>query len=163
MTFQETLELVSDQDPIHILQQTPAKLELYLMSFSPGDFERSYAPLKWNVREILAHIADAELVFAYRLRQMLYQKQHAFQAVDQMAWARDYQKLEPSLALDAFRALRMWNLALFTRFGLEDWFKEAEHPDYGMISVDTLINYWAGHDLNHLSQLDAIAKARALN
>ncbi len=163
MAYKEIIDKLGDQDPIEVLTLTPSKLELYLASFSDSDYERSYALKKWSARQVLAHLADAEVIFSYRLRQTIHQKKHHVQLVDQIAWARDYKRLEPSLAVDSLRALRMWNLAFFTTLTLEDWLKESLHPEHGIISVDAFIKYWAGHDLNHLSQLDIIAQTKSLN
>lgn len=153
------LGLLGQQDPIRVLEASPAKLELYFETLSVSGLERSYSPNKWTARDIFAHLADAEIVFGYRMRQAVAEQQHLLQSVDQTLWAKNYSRLEPALALDSLRALRMWNLALLTTFDLHDWLKETFHPDHGLEPIDTMLRYWAGHDLHHLAQLEAIARA----
>ncbi|HEX7022455.1 MAG TPA: DinB family protein [Trueperaceae bacterium] len=149
------LGYLSDQDPIAVLEASPARLHELFEAFADPDWERSYAPGKWSARDLVAHLADAELGMGFRLRQVL--AGAPIQSWDQDAWASRYQRLEPSLAVETFRALRAWNLALLTTFTLDDWLAEAPHPELGPLSVDMMVRMLAGHDLNHLRQLEQIA------
>ena len=76
--------------------------------------------------------------------------------MEQDSWATRYKKMDAALAVETFRALRAWNIALFSTFGLEDWNKEVTHPARGVESIDLMVRFLAGHDLNHLKQLEAI-------
>jgi hypothetical protein len=155
--IERILGYLGNQDPIAVLQQTPSKLEHLLETLTPEDFETSYETDKWTAREIMAHLADVELMMGYRLRQAIAEPSHTLQVMDQDTWATRYKKLEPSLAVETFRALRSWNLALFSTFGIEDWNKEVTHPERGTETVDLMVSFLAGHDLNHLRHLEQIA------
>ncbi len=147
---------LGEQDPITVLENSPGKLELLVSQLGSNGLDKSYAPGKWSARTILAQLADVELGMGFRIRQTLAEAKHHIQAFDQDAWARRYARLEPSLALETFRALRSWNLTLFAGFSLEDWLKEAVHPKRGKESIDLMVRFLAGHDLNHLLQLEQI-------
>jgi uncharacterized damage-inducible protein DinB len=157
--IERILSYLDGQDPISVLQQTSSKLEHFLDILGPEDFEASYEQGKWTAREILAHMADVELLMGYRLRQAVAEPEHSIQVMDQDTWAKRYKKLEPSLSVETFRALRSWNLAFFSTLGLEDWNKEVLHPERGKETVDLMVSFLAGHDLNHLRQLAQISKA----
>ena len=148
---------LGDHDPIETLEMTPTILEGYLLSFFDTDFGRSYAPGKWTAQEILAHLADVELGLGFRFRQVLTTKNYTPESFDQNAWAGRYTRLEPSLAVETFRALRAWNLALFSSFDLSDWNKSVDYPFEGVDTTDAMVRLLAGHDLNHLAQLKLIA------
>ena len=152
------LNLLGRRDPITVLETTPQRLEGYLLGFFDPDFERSYAPGKWTAREILAHFADVELALGFRLRQAVAEENYRPQPFDQDLWARRYAKLEPSLAVETFRALRAWNLALLVTFDLQDWNAHVDYPFKGIDTVDDMVRFLAGHDLNHLGQLEVIAQ-----
>ncbi|MGL4610188.1 MAG: DinB family protein [Trueperaceae bacterium] len=158
--IQRIIDYLGNQDPITVLQQTPSKLEDLLETLNSADFDESYEEGKWTTREILAHMADVELMMGYRLRQAVAETNHTLQVMEQDLWAKRYKRLEPSLAVETFRALRGWNLALFSTFGLEDWNKEVEHPERGKETVDLMVSFLAGHDLNHLQQLEKIGGRR---
>ena len=146
---------LGDHDPIVVLKSTPMRIEMLLESLGSYRMEQPYAPGKWKARDILAHLADTELAMGFRIRQVV--AGAAIQPFDQDVWAQRYGKLEPSLAVETFRALRGWNLALLATFDLDDWLSEGLHPERGVESVDVMVRYLAGHDLHHLEQLERIA------
>src|SRR5680860_993650 len=148
------LELLGEFDAIEVLQATPARLLQLFESYTHADLEAPYEPGKWSRRELIAHLADVEVVMGFRFRQLAAVPGVELQPIDQDVWSRRYQQLEPSLAVDAFRAQRAWNLALFATFSLEDWLAEAFHPERGFESNDLMVRMLAGHDLNHLTQLE---------
>jgi len=148
------LTLLGEQDPILVLGSTPVRLEALLLQLG-SDVERPYAPGKWNARQLMAHLADNELAAGFRLRQMV-AGVGTVQPYDQDSWATRYTRADPGLALETFRALRMWNLALYAGFSLEDWLREVQHPERGALSVDIMVRMLAGHDLNHLVQLESL-------
>jgi hypothetical protein len=154
--IERILGILGNQEPILVLESTPQKLEVLLESFSPDDFESSYEAGKWTAREILCHLADTELLLSYRIRQTLAEDNYTTQAMDQDLWAKRYKKLDPSIAVETFKGLRRWNLALFSTLGFEEWSKELLHPERGRESVDLMVRFLAGHDLNHLGQLERI-------
>ncbi len=160
------LQLLGENDPIEILSATPARLEDWLAGVSEADLDDPAAPLPpeasrpgstpepvWTPRLLLANLADYELVTGFRLRQLIALPGIEVQAVDHDLWSRRYQRLAPSLALEAFRALRSWNLALLAGFSLEDWLAEGFDPERGFESCDLLVRQLAGHDLECLVRL----------
>ena len=59
------------KDPVEILRSTRAHL-VTLTERLPAEQLALRTPVgKWNAREIVAHLADCELVFSFRLRQTL--------------------------------------------------------------------------------------------
>ena len=79
------------------------------------------------------------------------------QAFDQDLWAKPYPRLASRAAVRALVALRAWNLSYFRTFTAEDLARVGMHPERGEESVQMLIRMQAGHDRNHLVQLDALA------
>ncbi len=158
--IERILANLGDSDPILVLEATPRRLETLAESFAEQDYLRSYQPGKWSARHILAHLADAELGLGFRFRQVLAEDNHQVQSFDQDLWARRYPRLEPSLAIETFQALRRWNLALFAGFDLNDWLRPVRYPFEGIDSIDMMVRFLAGHDLNHLAQLERIERDR---
>ena len=149
------LELLGDHDPILVLEATPSRLEALTLNFTEDDWARAYGPGKWDARHIVAHLADVELGVGFRVRQMVAGVE-TLQAFDENAWATPYSRFDPVTALGTFRALRAWNLVRYASFGLEEWLAESRHPERGVISVDLSVRMSAGHDLNHLGQLERL-------
>lgn len=147
------LEFLGGRDPIDVLSTTPARLEAWLDRASAGSLDDHTGAGDWSPREVLAHLADFELTMGFRFRQLVAMPGVELQPFDPALWASRYHRLEPSLALEAFRALRAWNLALFAGFSLEDWLAEGYHPERGFESTDLMVKVMAGHDLGQLVRL----------
>src|SRR2546430_10098526 len=103
---------LGSRDPLEVISATAGQLANFASTLGASGIERSTAPGKWSAREILCHLADCELVFAYRLRQTLAENHHVIQPFDQDQWARNYAAYTVSQALALFSAAREWNLAL---------------------------------------------------
>ena len=117
------------------------------------------APGKWSAAEIVCHLADCELVFGVRLRQTLAEDGPTIQPFDQekWAWAEQYSHIPGPLALEAFSALRKWNLQMIRTAMPAAAKRKMTHPERGTMTFESLLGTMAGHDLNHLAQLERIA------
>jgi hypothetical protein len=143
-------------DPLEVTRATPARLENLLKSPAPEKLTLSPAPGKWCVRDILCHLADCEVVFAFRLRQALAEDHHVIQPFDQDHWAATYAHYDARTALAAFSAVRQWNLAFIKGLRPADFNKPLNHPERGDMTLEVVVETMAGHDLNHLRQVEAI-------
>ncbi len=146
---------LGDADPIEVLVATPARLLALAETLDPEAWAARARPDGWSAGEVVAHLADVELGIGFRLRQAVAGTPQA-QPFDQDAWARRYARLDPALAVEAFRALRAWNLALLATFDLDDWLATVDHPERGPESVDEVVRALAGHDLRHLDGIEGL-------
>ena len=80
----------SGKDPIKLQQAAPRKFAALTKGLSKKRLTRRPEPGKWSIAEILAHMADAELVIGYRLRLILASNGTPIQAFDQDAWAETF-------------------------------------------------------------------------
>jgi len=148
---------LEDRDARGVIEESPERISALVETLGPEGLDRSTAPGKWTAREILCHLADCELVFAYRLRQTLAQDHHAIQPFDQDEWARNYTAYTATAALAAFTALRTWNVQLIDSLAAADLDKPVTHPERGTMTFRTIVETMGGHDLNHRRQLESIA------
>ncbi len=149
-----------DGRPIRdILAATPSALAGFIESIGPAKIADSPAPGKWSPAAIVCHLADCELVFAFRLRQTLAEENHTIQPFDQEKWGVQYRGISANQALDVFTAVRGWNLQLLRTALPHAAGKTVAHPERGNMTFQTIIETMAGHDLNHLGQLKRLAAA----
>ena len=151
------LGLLGPREPLALMEETPTRLSDLRNRIGDAGLDVAYGPGKWNARAIFAHLADAEMAIGFRIRQVLAENQriHPF---DQDAWARAYGRTDSAAAVEAQAALRRWNMALFRSLGAQELARSAFHPERGeKETVDLMIRLLAGHDLNHLAQLETIA------
>ncbi len=149
------------RDAQEAISDTPERLTRLIERLGPNGLQRALGPGKWTPREILCHLADTEIAFAFRLRQALAEPHHTIQPFDQDAWAQNYGQVDARAALEAFSSLRRWNIALIARTPREAYSKEVTHPERGKMTFQTLLETMAGHDLNHLRQLENLAAQTA--
>ena len=119
------------------------------------------SPEKWCALEILGHLADAEIVYGYRLRQMLADTKPVIAPLDQDAWARSLNYMEsPAAELVAFYGLACHhNLRLLHRLKPDDLSKSAFHPELqGEMTVADIIERMGGHGASHLKQIETLKK-----
>jgi uncharacterized damage-inducible protein DinB len=150
------------KDPLRLQKAAPRKFAVLTKGLSKKQLSQRPAPGKWSIAEILAHLADAELVIGYRLRLILASNSTAIQAFDQDAWAATfkYSRRDPKVSLETFRTLRETNLRLLSSVPRTLWKNYGEHQERGRETVDHIVSLIAGHDLNHLLQVERIAKKR---
>ena len=145
------------RDPLKVVATTARHLEQLSVALGPARIEESPAPGKWSPLEILCHLADCEIAFGFRLRQALAVDHYIIQPFDQELWARSYAGYDAQAAMMTFSCLRQWNLMLLRSVPAEALSRQILHPERGEMTFRELIETIAGHDLNHLAQLEAIA------
>lgn len=149
--------LIGDRTPLDVISETPRRVAQLVEKIGPDRLETPPAPGKWSVRDIISHLADGEMVFAFRLRQTLAEDHHVIQPFDQDLWAKSYPSCDASLALAVLTALRAWNIALIRSVKPADLSKPVTHPERGTMTFQTIVETMAGHDRNHIQQIEAIA------
>src|SRR5580700_5458250 len=155
---------LSGQEPVPVLSTTAGRLRAIVAPLTPVQITTRPAPRKWSICEIAAHLADCEIVFSFRLRQTLapaLTQPHAIiQPFDQDAWSKRYAayQLEPALAL--FQSARNWNLLFLTTVSQDDRRRRTTHPERGTMPFWTIVETMAGHDINHLQQIERLAATR---
>jgi uncharacterized damage-inducible protein DinB len=159
---QRILGYSEGKQPLRVQQATARKLSELTRGLNKKQLTRRPAPGKWSIAEILAHLADAEIVIAWRMRLILGTNGTPIQAFDQDVWAEtfNYGKRDPRTSLETFRVLRENNLALLKSIPKHLWDNYGMHAERGKESVAHVVKMIAGHDLNHLRQVERIAKER---
>jgi hypothetical protein len=150
-------------DLLQSLHETPVRIERIVAAWDDEMFEQSHAPGKWRAREVLAHLAQAEIVFANRLRFGLAEDGYVIQPFDQDAWMRAEPALDGRAALAAYLAVRQLNLALCRSLTPAQRARTFRHPEVGDVDVEWLMTFFAGHERNHLPQLEAITNHDSRN
>ena len=149
---------VKGRDPLRTQQATPRRLARLIRGRRRSQLTRRPGRGKWSVAEILAHLAEAEMVGGYRMRMILSANGTPIQAFDQDVWARvsSYGRQDPKHSLELFTALRRSNLALLRSLKPRQWRMYGMHSERGKETVARLATMFAGHDINHTRQIEKI-------
>ena len=86
----------------------PAALEAALAAVTAEETDFSPAPGKWNIRQIVRHLADTEIVAGMRLRHIAAEDKPTLVPFDQDTWATrlGYATADLSVSLNTFTVLR---------------------------------------------------------
>ena len=157
------LDLLGDRDPHDVLRTTPTGVRASVAGLTDRELSAPEAKGKWSIRQVIRHLADSELVWAYRLRLVLGQDRPPLTGYDQDLWAERLHYADASVdeSLDEFAVVRRSNLRLLTAVPPEDLARVGVHAERGEESVAHMIRLYAGHDLLHLRQLARIRAAVA--
>jgi hypothetical protein len=112
-------------------------------------------PGKWSIRQIVAHLADAEMVAGARMRRIIAEDNPRIEAYDQNAWATnlDYGRRKTSQALETFRRIRGENYELLKDLSPQVFEREGMHSERGPMSLKFLLQLMAEHAESHAAQM----------
>lgn len=149
---------VIGKDPLDVLRKTPKRLKRLVRGLKKKQLYMQPAPGKWSIAQIVHHLADTEIVLAFRLRMVLAQPGTPLQAMDQDKWAvgLHYDRADVDEQIELFSTLRRNHLHLWDSLSADDWQKFGIHEERGKETVERITQHFAGHDINHLNQIVAI-------
>lgn len=122
------------------------------------------APGKWSIRQIVAHLADCELVYGHRMRQIAAEENPTLIGFDQDAWARnlDYTRRKPKQSLENFRRMRAENYELLKELPEAAFARSGNHSERGPVTLMSIVEGGAQHAESHAHQAQGIREAYKL-
>jgi len=139
----------------------PELVAAVLTGAAGAELDFTPAPGRWSIRQIVAHLADSEIVGADRLRRLIAEENHTLTAYDQEAWARHlgYHRRRISEALESFRRLRAENCQLLAGLPEEAFLRWGTHTERGRIHLRELVENDVEHVEKHARQIQALRDA----
>lgn len=146
MDRHELLELYSRayNDLITALDEIPKNI----WQFKP-------APNKWNVQEIIIHIADSEANSFCRARKIICEPGSSIFSYDENVWAvkLDYHSQSIDDSLELFKQLRAMTYSIIKGLPESTWKNFIIHPDNGKMTLDDWLKVYAEHAQVHINQI----------
>ena len=151
-------DLVGDDDPLAILSETPIRIKSLIAGIDLAALRSKPQPDKWSIGEIIAHLSDSELVFGFRLRMIFTANARPLQAFDPDAWASTfgYHNRHVPADVESFSVLRSSNVRMLRRVAAPLMEHAGIHEEWGTEAAHGMIRLEAGHDRNHLAQIEKI-------
>jgi uncharacterized damage-inducible protein DinB len=143
-------------------EESPRQIAAAVSGLPEKTLHYKPAPEKWCIHEILAHMADMEILYAYRIRQMLADKDPVIAPIDQDAWARNLGYMETSMPelLALYGLNRHANVRMLRRVKEAELEKSARHPELDRrVTVADYVQMMSKHGPNHLQQIEQLKKA----
>jgi hypothetical protein len=152
-------KFLAHRDPLTVAAATPAKIVSLIRGLTPRQLAKRPAPGKWSIQEIIGHLTDTEMVMACRARWMAFENHPTLVPFDQEKWAagRVPEKEPVAETFERFRLLRRSQVRLFRRASPRSFRRTGFHPERGVVTLRVQLETLAGHDLNHLAQIQRLA------
>lgn len=147
---------VPDGNLIEFLSAQPGAYRKLLGSLSDEAASARPQPGKWNVKEILGHLCDAERIQSYRALRFARGDQTELPGFEQDDYIREAHLDARRLAdlLDEFQGIRASTLALFKSFPPDVW-QRSGVANGAPVTVRAMAYIIAGHTQHHYEQLKA--------
>jgi hypothetical protein len=155
MTHAELIKLLD------AAEKSPKQIAAAVSGLPDKTLRYKPAPEKWCILEILAHLTDIEILYAYRMRQMIADKKPMLAVIDQDDWARNlgYMEESPAEQVALYGLNRYHTLRLLRRLKPDDLKKSAYHPELKKdVTLEKYVEMMSGHGANHLQQIERLKK-----
>jgi hypothetical protein len=136
----------------------PTELNAALSSLPSGGLDRPYRPEGWTARQVVHHLADSHLNAFVRVRLALTEDNPRIKTYEESEWAKlpDARHGDPSPSLSILDGLHKRLAILFESLKPEQFARTAEHPDWGPITVDWLLQMYSWHCRHHVGHIRQI-------
>jgi len=158
----QLLLYVVDKEPLEVYESTPSAIAKAIRGLKISQLQKPVRKGKWSIAEIISHLTDGEIVIGYRLRKVLAEPGSKIESYDQTRWAKNlhYSKADSKKKLALFTAVRKANVDLLKSLTSKEWKRFGIHAERGKESIEAMILLYAGHDMNHLKQIENIVRSK---
>jgi hypothetical protein len=133
-----------------------------LVGHTADELDWRPSPEAWSVRDVVHHVADAELTGAVRLRRLLTEDGPFLPAFDEEVYrqrlAYAVRPIEP--ALDSIGAVHATTAELLDRLTAPDWARAGTHSEEGPYPLERWLRFHAAHTHEHAAQIRQLRRAR---
>lgn len=140
---------------IERLKATTRDLVSLTSGVSASRLARRPSARDWSAAMVVAHLADAELMYGVRVKQVLVDDRPHFLPYDENSWVERFARVEEDLkdTLARWRALRDHTVRLLESLEDPEWRRTGVHSTRGELTLRQLVSLLADHDRQHLDQL----------
>lgn len=136
------------------LTNTKNETEKYF-DLSEDDLAKTYAPGKWNIKQILVHLADADSVLLDRIKRAISEPKQVIWAFDQDLWSEnmDYKNFPLEISKAVYLANRQMVIHLAEKYYETLGHKEFIHSETGLRTLKDEFDKVSWHNQGHLEQI----------
>jgi len=156
------MDFVERQELVQQYRHGHAAVVSSLAGITEAELDERPPADAWTAREIVHHLADSETNSYIRLRKLIAEDNPTLIAYDEAEWARCLhygRSIGPSLAV--LKAVRDASAQLLDALTPADWQRSGRHPEHGAYSIDTWLEVYAAHAVDHVEQIQRARKGVA--
>ena len=151
------LDALGPREALAQLAQTPGVVAGLLAGLDETQLNRPGDDAGWSMRQVVAHLRDAEGVLHSRVQMMLAQDDPTLESLAVFAWATSEDDRPPttSAIFQTYEASRRETLALLHELPPWGWQRTGQHKEFGQVTILQQASYFSAHEQTHLAALSA--------
>jgi hypothetical protein len=134
----------------------PAHLRDAIRDLDATVLNRRPAGEEWSTRDVVMHLADAEMVGGVRIRMVIASEDEPqLPGIDAEQWKRRLHYLfrDIEAAMVTMDHVRFGSAELLQQLSKDSWGKTGLHPNYGQMSIGQLMQHTVEHTAAHIKQI----------
>lgn len=157
------LDALQPREALVQLAATPDIVAGNLEGLTEEQLGRPPADGGWSMRQVLAHMRDAESVLRARVQLMMEQENPTLEALAVFEWATSEDDRPPATEaiFEDYRQSRHQTLTFLKELSPWDWWRTGRHKEFGTVTILNQASYFSTHEQTHLADL-AMLKAANL-
>ncbi len=146
------------RDLIESIAETPTRLRASVKGLSDQQLDTPYRPGGWTVRQVVHHLADSHMNSYIRMKLALTEEQPTIKPYDEKRWAElgDARTAPPEVSLILLESLHRRWVQLLRSLSAVDWPRTFHHPESGVMSLDTALQYYEWHGRHHIAHITSL-------
>jgi hypothetical protein len=138
--------------------QAPANLRAAVRGLGPDQLATPYRPGGWTVRQVVHHLPDSHLNAYTRFKLALTEDQPRIKTYEEARWAElaDAKEAKVETSLTLLEALHERWVMLLRSMRPDDFSRQLDHPEQGLINLDFLLAMYAWHGRHHVAHITAL-------
>lgn len=148
------------------LEELPGLVDATVAGTQEAVLDAPFRPGGWTARQLVHHLADSHMNAFIRFRLALTEDQPTVKPYNQDAWSAlpDSVSLPIDSSLAVLRGVHTRWVSLLRAIPDEAWGRTVLHPERGRMSLEDLLEVYAGHGVKHVEHirkaLDAAGMSR---
>lgn len=140
------------------LAETPTRLQAAIAGLTQEQLETPYRPEGWTVRQTVHHLADSQVNGYIRFKLGLTEETPTIKPYAEKLWAElaDGQCADTGISLQLLDAVHQRWTFLLHATPSEAFARQVRHPEYGEMSLDTVLQLYEWHARHHLAHITSL-------
>jgi uncharacterized damage-inducible protein DinB len=147
---------------IQELAEAPAKLRAAVSGLSEVQLNHRYREGGWMLRQVVHHLADAQLNGFVRFKLALTEDRPAIKTYEETLWAEtvDGREAPVELSLTLLEALHTRWALLLESLSEAEFRRTFQHPQRGELTLDDALQLYAWHGRHHTAHITALRERK---
>jgi len=140
------------------IAEAPARMRQAIAGLTDSQLDTPYREGGWTVRQVVHHVPDSHLNAYTRFKLALTEEHPTIRPYDEAKWAElsDSRDTPVETSLTLLESLHDRWTRLLRAMSADDYRRTLNHPDSGVMSLDTVLTLYAWHGRHHVAHITSL-------